>query len=147
MLRERVIVWFRQDLRLHDNEALFEAIRQSKEVIPVFVLDERQIFGKTSFEFPKIGKFRMKFLLESIEDLRSNLKKLGSDLIVRVGHTENILINKGYVGNKDGTIHFRVNPEKLSDYTDWLEPYLFNYETINEETNIKRLLNICQIKE
>ena len=93
MLRERVIVWFRQDLRLHDNEALFEAIRQSKEVIPVFVLDERQIFGKTSFEFPKIGKFRMKFLLESIEDLRSNLKKLGSDLIVRVGHTENILIN------------------------------------------------------
>ena len=57
MLRERVIVWFRQDLRLHDNEALFEAIRQSKEVIPVFVLDERQIFGKTSFEFPKIGKF------------------------------------------------------------------------------------------
>ncbi|MDP4853696.1 MAG: deoxyribodipyrimidine photo-lyase, partial [Saprospiraceae bacterium] len=93
MIRERVIVWFRQDLRLHDNEALFEAIRQSKEVIPVFVLDERQIFGKTSFEFPKIGKFRMKFLLESIEDLRSNLKKLGSDLIVRVGHTENILIN------------------------------------------------------
>ena len=93
MLRERVIVWFRQDLRLHDNEALFEAIRQSKEVIPVFVLDERQIFGKTSFEFPKIGKFRMKFLLESIQDLRLNLKKLGSDLIVRVGHTENILIN------------------------------------------------------
>ena len=73
MLRERVIVWFRQDLRLHDNEALFEAIRQSKEVIPVFVLDERQIFGKTSFEFPKIGKFRMKFLLESIQDLRLNL--------------------------------------------------------------------------
>ncbi len=60
---------------------------------------------------------------------------------------EEILINKGYVGDKDGTIHFRVNPEKLSDYTDWLEPYLFNYETINEETNIKRLLNICQIKE
>jgi hypothetical protein len=51
------------------------------------------------------------------------------------------------IGNKNGTIHFRVNPEKLSDYTNWLEPYLFNYETINEETNVKRLLNICQINE
>jgi len=91
MLKERVIVWFRQDLRLHDNEALCEAIRQAKEIIPVYVLDERQIFGKTSFGFPKTGSFRLKFLLESLADLRNNLKKLGSDLIVRTGHTEEIL--------------------------------------------------------
>ncbi|MFM7090418.1 MAG: deoxyribodipyrimidine photo-lyase, partial [Bacteroidota bacterium] len=91
MLKERVILWFRQDLRLHDNEALCEAIRQAKEIIPVYVLDERQIFGKTSFGFPKTGSFRLKFLLESLADLRNNLKKLGSDLIVRTGHTEEIL--------------------------------------------------------
>jgi deoxyribodipyrimidine photo-lyase len=112
MLRERVIVWFRQDLRLHDNEALFEAIRQSKEVIPVFVLDERQIFGKTSFDFPKIGKFRMKFLLESIQDLRLNLKKLGSDLIVRVGHTENILIN---IANQTKATAIYCNRERTEE--------------------------------
>ena len=93
MLKERVIVWFRQDLRLHDNEALCEAIRQAKEIIPVYVLDERQIFGKTSFGFPKTGLFRLKFLLESLADLRKSLNKLGSDLIIRVGHTEQVLIS------------------------------------------------------
>lgn len=93
MIKERVIVWFRQDLRLHDNEALCEAIRQAKEIIPIFVLDERQIFGKTSFGFPKIGLFRLKFLLESLADLRASLNELGSDLIIRVGDTEKILIN------------------------------------------------------
>jgi deoxyribodipyrimidine photo-lyase len=93
MMKERVIVWFRQDLRLHDNEALTEALRQSKEVIPVYVLDERQIFGKTSFGFAKTGEFRLKFILESLEDLRINLKILGSDLIIRLGHTEKVLVN------------------------------------------------------
>lgn len=59
---------------------------------------------------------------------------------------EQVLIDKGYVGNKDETIHFRVNPEKLSKQTNWLEPYLFNYETINIESNKEKLLTICQIK-
>jgi len=92
MVKERVIVWFRQDLRLHDNEALCEAIRQAKEVIPVYVLDERQIYEKTSFGFAKTGLFRLKFLLESLSDLRKNLNILGSDLIIRIGLTEKILI-------------------------------------------------------
>lgn len=59
---------------------------------------------------------------------------------------EQVLINKGYIGIKNGSIYFRVNPEKLSKQTNWLEPYLFNYETINEESNKEKLLTICQIK-
>ena len=34
MKRKRVIVWFRQDLRLHDNEALTDALKSGEEVIP-----------------------------------------------------------------------------------------------------------------
>ena len=34
----KTIVWFRNDLRLRDNPALFRAAEQG-EVIPVFILD------------------------------------------------------------------------------------------------------------
>ncbi len=55
---------------------------------------------------------------------------------------ENILIEKGYVGNTYGSIFFRVNPENLNERTDWLQPYLFNYQTINEIENKNRLLKL-----
>ncbi|MBK8054589.1 MAG: DASH family cryptochrome [Saprospiraceae bacterium] len=82
------IIWFRNDLRLHDNEALTEAIAKSEFIIPVYVFDERVFRGKTKFGFEKCGKFRTKFIIESVEDLRQNLRKLGSELIIRVGLPE-----------------------------------------------------------
>ncbi len=86
---KRAIVWFRQDLRLHDNEALTEAITHADEVIPIYVFDERVFKGKTRwFGFPKTDKFRAKFLIESIEDLRESLRAIGSELVVRVGKPE-----------------------------------------------------------
>lgn len=88
MYKRRAIVWFRQDLRLHDNEALLEALKMADEVIPVYVFDERIFLGKTSYGFPKTGKYRAKFILESVHDLRESLRKLGSSLIVRVGKPE-----------------------------------------------------------
>lgn len=93
MHHKRAIVWFRQDLRLHDNEALLDALKSADEVIPVYIFDERTFLGKTRFGFPKTGSYRTKFIIEAIEDLRQNLKALGSDLIVRVGKPEEILFN------------------------------------------------------
>lgn len=87
------IIWFRNDLRLHDNEALVEAITRSKHIIPVFVFDERVFLGKSKFGFEKCGKFRTKFIIESVEDLRNNLRKFGSNLVVRVGKPENEIFN------------------------------------------------------
>lgn len=88
MKQKRVILWFRNDLRLHDNEALHDALRHADEVVPIFVFDERIFLGKTSFGFPKVGKFRVQFLLQAIEDLRKNLQKLGNDLYIRIGKPE-----------------------------------------------------------
>ncbi|MEI6065482.1 MAG: deoxyribodipyrimidine photo-lyase [Pseudanabaena sp. ELA748] len=39
----------------------------------------------------KTGIFRAKFLLESVVDLRKNLRSLGYDLIIRIGNPEEIL--------------------------------------------------------
>lgn len=90
-MKRRALIWFRQDLRLHDNEALTTALRMADEVVPVYVFDERVFKGQTRFGFPKTGKFRARFLLESVENLRANLRTAGSDLIVRVGKPEYIV--------------------------------------------------------
>jgi len=88
MKRQRVIVWFRQDLRLHDNEALTDALKSGEEVIPVYVFDERVFKEKTRFGFKKTENFRAKFIIESVQDLKESLQKLGSNLIVRIGKPE-----------------------------------------------------------
>lgn len=90
-MKRRAIVWFRQDLRLHDNEAISTAMRMAEEVIPVYVFDERVFKGKTRFGFPKTGAHRARFILESVADLRNNLRRLGSDLLIRIGKPEQFI--------------------------------------------------------
>lgn len=49
------IVWFRNDLRVLDNEALYKAWLSSQQVLPVYCVDPR-LFGSTyHFGFPKTG--------------------------------------------------------------------------------------------
>ena len=81
------LVWFKTDLRIEDNETLVRAISQSQEIIPVYCLDESH-FETTNFGFKKTGSFRAQFLLESLEDLDANLRKLGSGLLLVKGKPE-----------------------------------------------------------
>jgi deoxyribodipyrimidine photo-lyase len=84
---KRSIVWFKTDLRLHDNETLMEAIAQSDEIIPVYCFDEAH-FKATDFGFKKTGNFRARFLLESLVDLDKNLRAIGSGLVIAQGKPE-----------------------------------------------------------
>ena len=77
-----VICLFRNDLRLHDNEALVTAQRISDCVIPLYCFDPGHYKGTWHFNFPKTGAHRAKFLIESVQDLRDNLRKYKTDLIV-----------------------------------------------------------------
>lgn len=92
-MKSKAIVWFRQDLRLHDNEALSDAVKQADEVIPVYIIDPRVLVDKTPIGYPKTGVFRLKFILESLTDLKQNLQSRGADLIVRTGYPEIELFN------------------------------------------------------
>ena len=87
MKYNRVLVWFRNDLRVRDNEVLTKAALYGKEVIPVYCFDPR-MFEKTSLGFPKTGSYRASFLIESIADLRKSLRVLGADLIILKGKPE-----------------------------------------------------------
>jgi len=81
------VVWFKTDLRLHDNETLIKSITESDSIIPVYCFDEAQ-FSTTKFGFQKTGSFRAQFLLESLEDLDRNLRALGSGLVILKGKPE-----------------------------------------------------------
>ena len=84
---KRILVWFKTDLRLNDNETLVRAIEKSDEVIPVYCFDEAN-FKTTHWGFKKTGSIRAQFLLQSIVDLAKNLNAIGSGLIVVKGKPE-----------------------------------------------------------
>ncbi len=91
MKYRRIIVWFRNDLRLLDNETLFKASQMGAETIPVYCFDPRH-FEKTEIGFPKTGAHRAKFLFEAIRDLRSQFRDRESDLLLLRGKPEEELV-------------------------------------------------------
>ena len=61
---------------------------------------------------------------------------------------ENILVEKGNIGNKIGSNnqHLRIAyNDKFIRKNSWLQPYMFDYETIHEELNKNRLCNLLRI--
>jgi deoxyribodipyrimidine photo-lyase len=77
---------FRRDLRLTDNTALIAALKASKEVIPCFIFDPRQI---------KDNDFKsdhcIQFMLESLDDLKAQLNKKKAKLYIFQGPAETVV--------------------------------------------------------
>lgn len=81
------IVWFKTDLRLHDNETLVTAIQECEQILPVYCLDPNQL-EQEQLGFKRTGAFRLQFLLETLIDLEDQLRKKGSGLILLNGKPE-----------------------------------------------------------
>lgn len=84
---KKAIIWFKNDLRLGDNESLVKAVENQYEIICIYCLDPR-LFEFTEYGFRKMGVNRYIFLKQCLEDLRENLKKIGGELLVIVGEPE-----------------------------------------------------------
>ncbi|KAF4094369.1 hypothetical protein AMELA_G00014260 [Ameiurus melas] len=76
--------WFRKGLRLHDNPALQEALNGADTARCVYVLDP-WFAGAAN-----VGVNRWRFLLESLEDLDTSLRKLNSRLFVVRGQPADV---------------------------------------------------------
>lgn len=74
-----VIVWFRQDLRLDDNPALFAAAKTGAPVLPLFILDD-----ETPGPWAMGGASRW-WLHHSLTALEASLSKIGLPLVLRRG--------------------------------------------------------------
>jgi len=121
----RAIVWFRNDLRLHDNEALLDAIQSAGEIIPAYIFDPRVFSGETKFGFEKTGKYRAKFIIESVIDLKSRLQALGSDLYIRIGNPEEELFSLAREVKSSWVFCNRERTQEEVDVQDALENSLW----------------------
>ncbi|WP_345948529.1 DASH family cryptochrome [Mucilaginibacter sp. PAMB04274] len=88
-MSERIIlVWFRNDLRVQDNEILLEATRKADKILPVYCFDPHYFPADGVL---KTGNFRARFLLESVADLRNNLRNLGGELLIANGNPAEVI--------------------------------------------------------
>ena len=94
---QRIVLWFRNDLRLTDNYIVSEAAKRIAankdiELVPVYCFDPRHFKpSKTSHGYSKTGAIRAKFMVEAVSDLRARLRAVGSDLVVRHEMPEAVL--------------------------------------------------------
>ena len=75
----RGMVWFRRDLRLHDQPALIAACEECTEVIPLFVFDEPLLQSQ------RFGAASVNFMLGCLKELTSSLEDHGIRLQWRRG--------------------------------------------------------------
>ena len=75
----RLILWFRNDLRLHDNGIINYAMKfksHQKEIVPVYTFDPRIFQDKAlhhvedKFDVKKTGLVRARFIHEAVANLR-----------------------------------------------------------------------------
>lgn len=78
------LYWFRYDLRLADNAGWTRLVAGCDAALGVFVLPEAW-FRPGRYQCKRIEFFRLRFLLESLVDLREQLRACGSDLLVLKG--------------------------------------------------------------
>ncbi len=71
------LMWFRRDLRVDDNAALWRALRTCREVVCAFVFDKAILDSLPSADR------RVEFIRESLVALDADLRALGGGLIVR----------------------------------------------------------------
>lgn len=75
-LKPVTVFWFRRDLRLHDNHGLYQALKNSNEMLPVFIFD-KIILNILSAKKDK----RVSFIHQTLKALNIELLKSGSSLL------------------------------------------------------------------
>ena len=77
------IVWFRNDLRLADNPALADGVRQG-DIIPLFIWDD----SSADIHYGSAAKWWLHYSLDALDQ---SLKERGSRLLIRRGKPADIL--------------------------------------------------------
>lgn len=80
-----VIHWFRRDLRLHDNAALYHALSEYQDVQCIFIFD-KNILDKLADK----DDARVTFIYNQLMNLQEKLLSLGSDLKIYYGYPKEI---------------------------------------------------------
>ena len=79
------VFWFRRDLRLHDNHGLFQALKYSDQVLPIFIFDPHIL------EQLPTDDARVTFIHEQLSQLQQQLQTIGKSLAVFYGNPIQVL--------------------------------------------------------
>lgn len=79
--KDTTLFWFRRDLRLQDNAALYYALKENKNVVPIFIFDS-VILDELDDKTDK----RVDFIHQALTHLHTQLTELGSTLLVVYGN-------------------------------------------------------------
>ena len=130
------VVLMNAAVRVLDNPALAKAIETSETAIPVFVFTDREFQGYTKFGFPKTNYYRLKFLLESLEQLQKALEKLHLPLVFLYGDFVNCFVKlqkeisfTAFFWNEILGEEERIEIEKLLTFFDSLEIQYSSFES------------------
>lgn len=116
-LMDIALVLFRRDLRLHDNTALLEAARSGASLLPLFILDPRQVQ-----EHPYLSVNALQILFEGLEDLNKQLLAFGGQLHLCYGEPERVIREivssispRALFLNRDYTPYSKTRDEALAE--------------------------------
>jgi deoxyribodipyrimidine photo-lyase len=85
MTKQKVtFFWFRRDLRLEDNTALFHALQSDSPVIPLFIFDE-EILENLPKNDPRVS-----FIYDSLQNINNQLLQINSSVLIKKGTTLDI---------------------------------------------------------
>ena len=82
------LLWFRQDLRLHDHAVLMRALQQRADLLPVFFWPENP---ETRWGHARYSDLRLHWLAQNVQALQQALRAKGSDLLVLHGKPESLI--------------------------------------------------------
>lgn len=121
------IVWFRRDLRIADNLALYHALEAGLPVLPIFIFDTH-ITG----ELPA-NDARINFIYDTLSTLNNALDQLGSGILIKKGKPAEVfsqLINEfqvnsvytnrdyeSYAIKRDALVSSQLEKKGVSFYT------------------------------
>jgi deoxyribodipyrimidine photo-lyase len=75
------LFWFRRDLRIQDNAGLYHALKENKEILPIFIFDT-EILDKLEDK----NDLRVAFIHQSLTLMQKQLEEMGSSLLVFHGN-------------------------------------------------------------
>lgn len=81
------ILWFTKDLRTRDSELLSLGMQEALPCLALYIFDSDAL-GQKQFGCKKTEKYRAKFLIETVEDLKQNLAQKNITLTVKLGKTD-----------------------------------------------------------
>lgn len=119
---QKSLIWFRKNLRIEDNQALWEGTQNSDRCLLLYIFDEKE-WKENPLGMRRSSSLKLKFRWQAVLDLKQNIEKKGGQLLIRKGNP------------------IRIIQSLVEEYEfDALyAPKEFGTEEVQEEINIEKL--------